>query len=167
MLNRLREWVIDWLIERALPTPYYHIYSGGTLYMQRWWLVRPRRWLPFSVRIHRIVRSDADRHLHDHPFDFATLILRGGYYEELPLDQRQHPVRDEREHEFLWRGAGDVVVHRSTDRHRIHIPPGGEAWTLFFMGRRQQSWGFYTAAGKVYWREYLNDYTTVTVSDDA
>ena len=79
------ERVGDWLIKRALRTPYTHIMSvdGKDTYMGRWWLFNPypasgeaKRfgwgWLP-SVRIHHIMREDDDRHLHDHPGDLRQV----------------------------------------------------------------------------------------------
>jgi hypothetical protein len=46
-------------------------------YMHRWIFKHP--W--GTVRLHHILRSDDDRHLHDHPFNFVSLLLTGGYTE--------------------------------------------------------------------------------------
>lgn len=46
-------------------------------YMHRWILRTP--W--GTLRLHHILRSDDDRHLHDHPFDFTSFLLTGGYLE--------------------------------------------------------------------------------------
>src|SRR5688500_6187293 len=44
--------------------------------------------LPFGVYVHRILAPDPGLDLHDHPWPFVTLILRGGYVEEV-ADARQ------------------------------------------------------------------------------
>lgn len=155
----LREKIIAALIARAQRTPYMHIYSpDGLLYMERWWLLRPSRWLPISVRVHHIVRPDTDRHFHDHPWPFVTLIMRGSYLEQLPTSQRQAAAVDSIHSYTRLRSVGSVVCHRATDRHRItRVDRADGAWTLFIMlGGRANRWGFYTEQGKVYWRDYLD-----------
>jgi hypothetical protein len=152
----MRNLFIALIIWCAKRTPYFHLEG----YMDRWWLVRPRSWLPFSIRVHHIKRADDDRHLHDHPWAFKTLIMSGCYLEELPVSQGQPGADD-----VFWnitnlRCENEIVSHRAIDRHKIvNVSPGG-VWTLFIMGRRTNPWGFYTAEGKIGWREYLNDYTT-------
>ena len=49
-------------------------------YMRRWIARCP--W--FTLRLHNILQSDEGRDHHDHPFDFTSLILRGGYVEHRP-----------------------------------------------------------------------------------
>lgn len=149
--------LVDRLIARAERTPYFHIVdSDGSVYMRRWWLMptwclelddaghlMPRSWMPFSIRIHHICRPDHDRDLHDHPFNYRTVILRGGYVEE-DIFGDMH-VRFE----------GDTVAATANTFHRIaHVSDGG-VWTLFIMGRRINAWGFLCGGRKVHWRKYL------------
>lgn len=162
MLRQLLDWLVDLLIARALRDPYCHLPG----YMLRYWLIRPRWWLPLSVRIHMILRSDSDRHMHDHPWANLSLILRGWYIEELPESQQQAAADDLRgkirERVLV---AGDVVFRRANDRHRLQLM--APCWTLFVMFGRQRHWGFHTEKGWVYWRQYLNDWTTQTVNEEA
>ncbi len=70
----------------------------------------------------------------------------------------------------VWRAPGDVVTRQARDRHSIELDKdenGNEipSWSMFIMGELEQQWGFYTAKGKEYWRDYLNDYTTKTAND--
>jgi hypothetical protein len=141
MRLRLPERLIDWLIARARRTPYVHL-DG---YMQRWWLFRSKG---LSARIHRIMRSDAARDLHDHPWDNVSIVLRGGYYEEMPDASAHCGVR------LVWRGPGAVVYREAEDRHRLHIVGRYEAWTLFIVFRKRRIWGFHTNRGFVPWHEY-------------
>ncbi|ADC73169.1 conserved hypothetical protein (plasmid) [Thioalkalivibrio sp. K90mix] len=167
MLQRIK----NYLIRRAERTPYFHLKG----YMERYWLLggtardpRPviqRAWVGsildrwvgrlVCVRIHRILSSDHDRHLHDHPCSSASLILEGGYWEIFPKRQDQHPSEDAVHYRRVWRGPGTVVVRRAGTRHRLELEPGVTPVSLFVFGPRTQKWGFYTESGKVYWREYL------------
>ncbi len=149
LLSRPR--VAQWLMRRALRTPYSDITSadGTDVYMRRWWLFNPyehhaglRRfgWFPLSVRIHHILRADQDRHLHDHPWNARSIILVGGYAEE-----REGGV-------MYVRTPGSTVRLRFSEFHRIaEIDRTHGAVTLFITGRYRGRWGF-----KVPYREYLD-----------
>jgi len=151
-----------WLIRRALRTPYLHL-AG---YMDRWWLVpyrativhadgethgtgpvgrrRPLAWLlqrlGIAVRVHHILRSDSGRVPHDHPWPYLTVILRGGYT-EVRYDGRGFPTGRK------WHGPGSVLFRRANSWHRLDLPEGRTAWTLFLTGRKEQTWGFMTLGG--------------------
>jgi hypothetical protein len=146
--------VANWLIKRAQRTPYLHINQRGAeneLYMGRWWLFNPYdndtrktkyRWCPISIRIHHICQPDRDPHLHDHPWNARTIILRGAYLED----------RMSREH---LRVPGDTARLMFGEYHRIAQISDGGVWTLFITGRYRGSWGFRVDGKKVPWREYL------------
>lgn len=132
-------------------------------YMERGWILKSRWWLPISIRVHHTLRGDHDRHLHDHPAPSMSLIFISGYDEEMPLDQQQSGVADERgETRILRRRPGHLVFRRARDRHRLRMIDGQDCWSLFIMfGHKSQAWGFTTAAGWVWWREYLNQWSGV------
>lgn len=132
-----------------------------------------------AVRAHTILRSDSDRHLHDHPAWSLSIVLEGGYWEVFEptlfaishpatyrhilahLDQNYPGFEDSIEVEqcelygIYWRGPGAVVLRRATDFHRLVLPQGTIARSIFAMGKKSNSWGFKTPAGKVYWKTYL------------
>lgn len=135
--SRLWQALVERVVRRAERTPYLHL-DG---YMERFWLFRTRF---VSARIHRILRSDLDRDLHDHPWDYATLILRGGYVEVSERGER-------------WHGPGSLLVRRATHLHRLVLPPGVATTTLFVHGRKRREWGFATARGWVHWRRYVEE----------
>src|ERR1700721_599838 len=54
--------------------------GGNSPYLTRITLIETRR---FSIYLHWFHRSDADD-LHDHPWDFTSMILWRGYAEETP-----------------------------------------------------------------------------------
>jgi hypothetical protein len=145
--------VFKYLLARAKKTPYTHIYGATDkeLYMERYWLFNPflvsgakpkHSWCPLSVRIHRIVKPDDDRHLHDHPWNARTFILKGCYTEER-LDGPH----------IRW--EGDTARLNFGEYHRIsHVPRDG-VYTLFVSGKYRGTWGFLVDGAKVPYRRYL------------
>lgn len=138
MFNR----IADWLIERSKRTPFIHLPG----YMNRYWLL-PYDWFGllekqrsiFAARIHQILRSDSDRAFHDHPWPYMTIVLRGGYTEVRPVfDGSGLYVGETRK----WYGPGSILFRPARSWHRLEIPEGKDAWTLFVTGRYQQKWGF-------------------------
>lgn len=142
------KFLADWIIRRAMRTPYFHLEG----YMQRWWIKKPARHdehqadpsikTGWGARVHRIMRSDDDRALHDHPFWNISIILRGGYFELTDTG-------------IIWRGVGSVVFRKAKARHRLIVPQGGEAWTLFITGPWERVWGFHPHTGFVESSKYL------------
>lgn len=112
--------------------------SNDEPYLIRYYLLfkdRPR-WFPFNVVLHKICKSDIPI-LHDHPWPWATIILKGGYMEHVPGDGDWYlPVKK------CWRGAGNFRFRRSKDLHWLELVNGNPCWTLFFMGKRCRDWGF-------------------------
>lgn len=131
----------------------------------------------FGVYLHRITAPDPGLDLHDHPWPFVSIVLRGGYGEEVAPTRsasrwataaetavdvmRREGGDPARWHVFRgeprsWR-RGSVHVMRLTVAHRITtIEPG--TLTLVLRGRKVRPWGFYTPAGWVDQRSY--DYVT-------
>ncbi len=83
----------------------------------------------FRIYLHRILRPDEDRHLHTHPWNFISIILRGSYVERtkdrglvtrLPLS----------------------VVHRPADLPHKVEKVNRPCWTLVVAWGRKRPWGF-------------------------
>lgn len=95
----------------------------------------------FGIFLHTHERPDGDRDLHDHPWNFVTIILRGGYVESHAVintfGDNIGPSRIR-----TWRLGS---VHRMKfvrDAHRINsIRPG--TLSLVFVGRTMRDWGFF------------------------
>ncbi len=136
---------------------YSEIWVAKVLYMRRWRFMPD--WLP-GFRVHNILQSDDDRALHDHPFSFLTVILKGGYYEYLS------------DYSKKWHGAPAILWRPATTLHRIelleeHHRGGGwegvptfttklmPAWTLVFRSRYFRPWGFMTKSGWVDARQFI------------
>lgn len=157
-------WLVDRLIARAKRTPYLHLFhADGTPYMERYWLLESR-WL--SIKLHWIATADYDRHMHDHPWWFASLILRGWYVEERPMFKEPSFDRDgyERSHIDVRR-AGSFAFRKLGARHRICSVSLGGVWTLFINGPKARGWGFHTEEGWVHWRNYPSCHAAGQVND--
>lgn len=123
-----------------------------------------------SLRLHHWLRSDDKRFKHDHPSDFATLVLRGSYQ-----DIGYHPCTDNHgqsdsapvavqpytdEHGFLHcpqchqsctpdgmsivqqMTPGKYAYRRAEYRHTVSVNPGG-CWTLLWFFPERRNWGFW------------------------
>jgi hypothetical protein len=100
-------------------------------YLERYYIfLKDRTWFPFNIFVHKFLKSDPDE-VHDHPWPYCTIILRGGYWEYRP--GRSLPQ---------WKGAGEIRFGKSTDFHRIELEPGITPWTLFIPGPKLRDWGF-------------------------
>lgn len=114
----------------------------GDNYLRRWWVI-PRN-EKFNIYLHEINKSDDDRALHDHPWENTSIVLDGGYIEITPEGER-------------IRYAGDIVKRPATARHRLVIPDGGRAVTLFVTGPLERVWGFHCPKGFVPWYDFVDD----------
>lgn len=108
---------------------------GGGPYLERYHIasVFGRR-----IWLHHFVRDDKERHVHDHPWSAVSLVLCGGYTEELGEVIADRMVLRDR-----TLTAGQINVIKSTTRHRIKtVQPG--TWTLMLVSKRHGSgWWFY------------------------
>jgi len=122
-------------------------------YLERYYLfLKDRDKFPFNVFLHKFLKSDPDD-VHDHPWPYATLILKGGYYEWVATFNSNGEKVAETRH---WRGAGHFRTCSAKSFHRIELDPEVTAWTLFMPGPKQRDWGFWTKGKWMQWQEYIN-----------
>lgn len=124
-------------------------------YMNRYWLVSPAeaRGMGLAyhgIRLHHILREDYDRHGHNHPWGFRSVILSGWYEEELLLADGSQIIQRVT--------AGDTYRRARDQYHRItEIGREGPLLTLCFLeGLQPDGWGFMTAHGHVDSHVYLS-----------
>jgi hypothetical protein len=125
--------------QRGLLGPHKIIGPVDDPYMLRWFIFRFSK-LP-RIYIHKFMRSDDDRGLHDHPWWFISIILRGSYFEIRP------------DNGLNYRKAGSVAFRRATDRHRVVLEADFDSdgkltrpkpvWTLFITRPVVRIWGFW------------------------
>lgn len=129
----------------------FDISKNGKPYLDRLRIIQTP-W--FSVLLHRIHTPDVDRDPHDHPWPFASLILSGGYRETVWDNPADLCVAH-----AATRRQGSWHVMPMTSAHKItHV--NGALWTLVLTGPRRASWGFWTDAGKIDWKDYESDDVT-------
>lgn len=126
----------------------------GVKYLERW-IIYVGDW---SLRLHKFWRGDDERAPHDHPFDFWTIPIGRGYWEQLP-----YPAP--------WTVNGKVPWHFSTrfvKPWRIHFrlaafkhvvvganydeKPFYTLCVSHYVGRK---WGFWKDSETfTYWRDW-------------
>jgi hypothetical protein len=99
-----------------------------------------------GVYLHHFTRSDYDRALHDHPWPFVAIILKGGYTEEHDQTIDGGKIQE-------WRGPGSILLRPAEWRHRV-ILTNGPSWSLIVVGRRARKWGFWLPEGWCWWRRH-------------
>lgn len=120
-------------------------------YLHRWYVFKTKR---ITLFVHKFVRSDEDRALHDHPWAFLVIPIWRGYTEhsdrlvryERAGDARRFPVIN-RVLPFLGTRYRDFFY-----RHRVELKRDarGEplpAWSIFFHFTRRREWGYWLPSG--------------------
>jgi len=111
----------------------------GKPYLLRWWLI-PRNPI-LNVYLHKFLRSDDDRALHDHPWVNLSYLLEGDYLEVTPKGR------------FI-RTQGACVARLPRSLHRVELAMGRPVWTLFITGPRVRVWGFACPQGWIPHHEF-------------
>ncbi len=138
-----------WARAQMLRKPDFVIGDPAAPYMLRWFVL-PRN-EQCNVYLHSILRSDEDRAGHDHPWDNTSFVIDGSY-EEITFDVDRPWL----EWDSYTRTAGDVLSRKATDTHRLIIPDGQPAISLFMTGPKVREWGFWCPEGKgwVHYRDF-------------
>ena len=173
MLNKFIKFVVDILVARCEKKGRVYYITGGvngqTVYLVRYIVFKSKR---MCIYVHRFLRSDADDP-HDHPWNFFTYVISGGYKEI--FYNRNRAVRSVfdagvkkipfflsywTDHENI-RLPGSIAYRRATDIHKVvvdkqleleftgQISPEDKKiieqapYTICIMGKRQREWGFW------------------------
>ena len=138
-------------------------------YLLRWWVWKRNKWL--NLYLHRILRSDDDRALHDHPWVNMSYIVEGEYNEVTFKDGQAWSEELDR----TLRKQGTFKFRLPTSLHRLELIDKPKAWssykgdqylgevmmntpqpctTLFLTGPRVRIWGFSCLRGWVKWTDF-------------
>lgn len=104
----------------------------GVTHFKRWCLFHSERG---NLYLHKICRSDADRHPHNHPWNFKSLILWGGYIERIWENGQL----------FMTVCEPGMLLRRSAyEFHQIQLfEEAKPTWTLVWVGPRiNDPWGY-------------------------
>lgn len=147
------KWFLTWLDKIGRKRIIMDRTSNEPLLTRYYLFLKDRDRFPFNVFLHKFHKGDPDD-VHDHPWPYATLILKGGYYEWIP----QFNNKGEKVAEIaVWRGPGSFRVCGANSYHRIELDPEVTAWTLFMPGPKKRDWGFLTRKGWIQHEQYLRN----------
>lgn len=135
---------LNWLKILFSGKPHFIIGGKENPYMLRWFLLPRNKW--FTIYLHKFLRDDDDRALHDHPWNFLSFMLKGSYDE----------VTD---NGIVSRTSPSFAFRRAEHRHRV-ILTSDHCWTIVIRGKVIREWGFWCPKGFVHWKDF-------TASDDA
>ena len=154
--------------------PHQIIGSPDNPYLLRWYVIPRNKRL--NLYVHKFLRDDDDRALHDHPWWFVSVILRGGYIEHTESAEGRMvllcrtSIFDVRSP--WWRRS--VGFRRATHRHMVALPhglnsegradstvPRVPAWTLIITGPNVRTWGFWCKRTVTYGETRSRRYETV------
>lgn len=135
--------------------------NEGIPYLIRWTIFgigKDSRY--FSIKLHKILQSDSEN-LHDHPWKFISIILKGGYVEttkfsyklmEKGWDNCRYSECNECNvlSKIIW--PGTIIKRPANWAHSLQI--NKPCWTLVFTFKKTKSWGFFTPKGYINWKDY-------------
>lgn len=104
-------------------------------YLTRWRLIQTP-W--FGIYLHRFDGPDPRPTLHDHPWNFRSLVLLGGYEEALTYAEGPPGLHGS----WAQRRAGRWNRKHAEDTHTITELWRVPTWTLMLVGRRRREWGY-------------------------
>lgn len=100
--------------------------KSGEVHFRRWEILKTR-W--GSIWLHAIYKADQDKHLHNHPWDFKSLVLKGSYLEQTEKGIiKQHP--------------GKFNSRNGESYHKILELLSPVVYTLFFVSPTKREWGY-------------------------
>ena len=121
--------------------------TGNIPYLVRWYIfLKDRKSFPFNITMHKVLVSDEPQ-LHDHPWDWGALILKGGYWEHTPEGK-------------FWRGPGSIRFRKAEDLNWLELAKDKDGnnipcWSIFYMGKKKKDWGFMVDGNWVQHELYL------------
>lgn len=103
----------------------------------------------FALMLHQFLADD-DECLHDHPASFLSLIVGGGYFEDVPSGTR------------TWYPQWSLLWRRADWQHRVVLARNyrgklRRATTILVMGPKVRLWGFQTMLGWVPFFKYNSE----------
>lgn len=98
----------------------------------------------FSIRLHHWLSSDDQRYLHDHPWWYISLVVKGSYIDRSDKgDTKRNP--------------GSISYYPATHKHTVSVSSGG-CWTILITGREVRDWGFWVKGKFKKRNRYFYDY---------
>ncbi len=130
-------------------------YVGGKQnpYLMRWYIIPRNRF--FNIYLHKFLRDDDDRALHDHPWN--SLSFSSANYMEIvgnPSNWNDRKLMNRRRLRPVWRPATythRVILYKNHERKPIPF------YTLFITGKKVRDWGFHCPKGWRPWQDFCDE----------
>jgi hypothetical protein len=152
ILQKIKDLSLNWLESLDRKRIIMDRQCNEPLLTRYYLFLKERKHFPFNVFLHKFHKGDPGD-VHDHPWPYATLILKGGYYEYTPNFEHGKMVGETKH----WRGPGHWRICSANSYHRIELVLGITAWTLFMPGPQRQEWGFLVNNKWIHNDQYLED----------
>lgn len=104
------------------------ISKEGVLHFKRFAIIECKY---FNIYVHTILQADKDLHLHDHPWSYTSIVLKGELVEQT------------RGNKFTNLKLFDVIERDAEESHKIFELKTPSVTTLFFTGPRKRDWGYW------------------------
>lgn len=136
----------DWALFEKFVVPDYSSPEADGDYMTRWRLIQTP-W--FGIFLHRFEMPDPRQTLHDHPWAFFSIVLRGGY-DEFRRDTHIYDPCLEDSRTYCYphsvKRFSRMPLNSLHFIAKLHRNP---TWTLVFVGPRKRIWGYLDRDGKL------------------
>jgi hypothetical protein len=119
---------VRWALMKKFEIPF----KDGKIYLRRWRILQTPA---FAIYLHTMYTGDSTPIPHNHPWTFRSFILKGGYTERFQRDATSS-IRERHWGWLSWHRMGINAYHS------IRCLDATPTWSLLFVGRRVQSWGF-------------------------
>jgi hypothetical protein len=133
--------------------------------------------LGWSLKLHVFLRGDEDEELHDHPWSFWTLVICGGYWEEVPIEEAHRsrgfhligpsePITKAGpglRSALILRRSGSLSFRPAQWKHAVRLDPGRACATLVLTSPKSRDWGFWSPLTELGawsftpWRKFVDD----------
>lgn len=117
----------DWAFMELFKVPHYDYIDQDYL-----WRLRILQTPLFGIYLHKLCTPDPRDTLHNHPWPFFSIVLKGGYVEFVPGEFYAKSRYVKRFN----------VKRFKNSYHWIAELDRSPTWTLVFVGRRRRVWGY-------------------------
>ena len=107
----------------------------GELHFKRWKLFSLKK---YNVYLHAIYKADEDLYLHNHPWDYTSIILYGTFVEKVRSNNLGEIVKYRYNHLHF----GSVVKRKSNIFHKIVRLESEVVYSLFITTKNHDTWGY-------------------------
>lgn len=110
----------------------------------------------FTIKIHKALISDPNEP-HDHPWNYLSIILKGGYWEEIIVSEVVHTNISTMERLYSnrittkWYKPGSILYRKGDRLHKLIIPEGKSCISLIFTFKKWRKWGYLKEGS---WKQY-------------